>query len=150
MQCTIDSNSKSLSETKERKVKILNELPVLKPVTGHFSLVPFLITSEMFGGLDFEMVGKNISSMIGESLADLHVHQYPEIYLLISQEPGEAEIEIETTEGSYKMSSPSTAYIPANVKHRFVVHKAAPGSFCFGILLNNKVKAQETGLSASL
>lgn len=127
-------------DVKNGKVEIIDNLPFLKPVEGHFTLVPFLLTSEMFGGLDFEMVGKELSSMIGNPLSDMHVHVYPEIYLLVSVKPGEAKIEIETANGVRKMTSPAVAYIPANTQHRFLVLKASPGSFCFGVLLKKETK----------
>lgn len=123
---------------KKKEVEVIDNLPINKPVIGHFDMVPFLLTSEMFGGLGFEMVGKEISSMIGDSVASLHEHEYPEIYLLISPNPGNATIEIETPDKIYKMTSPSVAHIPAKLKHRFIVKKAEKGSYCFGLLLTNK------------
>lgn len=133
-----DNKSKK-SNSINPMIEINNQLPINKPVNGHFTTVPFLLTSEMFEGLDFEMVSKEISLIVGQSVSDLHVHEYPEIYVLISTENGGAEIEVETTTGKYKMTSPAVAYIPAHTEHRFIVLKAIPGSFCLGILLNKKI-----------
>ena len=125
------------SLTFNNQIVVNDQLPVFKTVVGHFSKAPFLLTPEMFGGLNFEVACKEISSMIGSSVSDLHAHEHPEIYMLISPQEGEAEIAIETKNGHvYKMTSPAVAYIPAHVEHRFVVHKAVQGSFCLGILLH--------------
>lgn len=134
--------SRCIPKSKE-SVKIFSEIPVYKSVEGHFSKAPFLIAAEMFGDdLDFEMVGQEICAMAGKSVAEPHVHTHPEIYLLVSSKPGDAEILVETAQGSYTMTSPSSAFIPAHVQHRFIVQKSSPGSFCFGILLKNNHAAK--------
>lgn len=127
----------TICNTTSKHVAVNNALPIYKSVDGHFAMAPFLLTAEMFGGLNFEVACKEISTMVGGSVADLHTHDHPEIYMLISAKDGEAAIDIETADGNlYKMVSPAVAYIPANVEHKFIVRKAAAGSFCLGILLH--------------
>jgi len=111
-------------------------LPTLKEVPGHYHPVPFLLTLDTFGGLPIEMAGGEISHLVNSPVADMHMHEVPEIYLLLSPEPGGAVIEIDVEGEQYVVESPIAVYIPAKMRHRFITRKAMAGSYCLGILLN--------------
>lgn len=112
------------------------DLPVLRDVVGHHSPVPFMLTREMFGGIPVEMGGAEISELVGRPVADPHVHETPEIYLLFSRRPGEAVITIEVEGESFELTSFGAFYVPAGMRHRFITREAAPGSFCMGLFIN--------------
>ena len=117
-------------------------LPVLREVGGHHAPVPFYLTREMFGGIPVELGGAEISELVGRPVADAHVHDVPEIYLLFSRRPGEAEIVIEVEGEEYPLKSPGAFYVPAGLRHRFITKAAAPGSFCFGLFLGARNRAE--------
>ncbi|MEU5096791.1 cupin domain-containing protein [Streptomyces sp. NPDC020996] len=113
----------------------VENLPIFREVAGHHQPAPFLITSDMFGGLPIELAGAEISDLVGKPVAEPHVHDVPELYLLVSARPGEAEITIEVEDSEYTVTSPAVFRVPAGKRHRFVTRRAAPGSYCFGIFL---------------
>ncbi|CAI8733006.1 MULTISPECIES: hypothetical protein [Bacillus] len=119
------------------KPEIIQDLPKMKEVEGHFHPAPFLLTEEMFGGVNVEIAGGEISELVGKPVASLHKHDVPEIYLLFSPEKGGAKIQIEVEGEEYIVESPATFYIPAGMKHRFLTLEATRGSYCLGVLLNN-------------
>jgi mannose-6-phosphate isomerase-like protein (cupin superfamily) len=57
-----------------------------------------------------------------------------EIYILISPQPGQAEIEITAGGEKYELRSPGVFRVPAGVVHCFETTAAVPGSFLLGIL----------------
>lgn len=116
-------------------VRIMSELPVFKEVEGHHNPVPFILTREMFDGIPVELGGAEISNLVERPVAEPHVHDVPEIYLLLSPQPGDAEITVDVEDEEFSLTSPSALYIPAGRKHRFVTRKASAGSFCFGLFL---------------
>lgn len=107
----------------------------MRTVPGHHKPAPFILTNDMFGGLPISMAGAEIRNLIGKPVADLHTHEVPEIYILVSPNPGGAEIDIELATETITVSSPSAVYVPAGTQHRFVTRTAEAGSFCFGIFL---------------
>ncbi|MBT9432010.1 hypothetical protein JZM24_07415 [Candidatus Sodalis endolongispinus] len=110
------------------------QLPIFHHVTGHHQPVPYFLTSNMFGGLPFELAGGDISLQVGQPVAEPHRHEVDEIYLLISPVPGEAVIDVNIQGGVKTYSSPSVIHVPAGATHQFITRKAGLGSFCFGIL----------------
>lgn len=120
-----------------------SDLPILREVPGHAAAVPFFLTADMFGGLPIEIAGGEISSSVGAHISDPHVHDVPEIYLLLSPRRGEAVVEITVEGRKLELESPGVYYVPAGVTHSFVTRRAAPGSYCLGILV------QPTTLDAS-
>lgn len=112
------------------------ELPVFKRVAGHHASVPFMLTKDMFGGIPVELGGAEISDLVGRPVADVHVHETPEIYLLFSRRPGDAVITIEVEGESFELTSPGAFYVPAGMWHRFITRKAASGSFCMGLFID--------------
>lgn len=120
------------------KPRNAGELPVLRDVGGHHAPVPFFLTREMFDGIPVELGGAEISELIDRPVADAHVHEVPEIYLLFSRRPGEAEIVIEVEGEEHVLKSPGAFYVPAGLRHRFITKVAAPGSFCFGLFLDTR------------
>lgn len=112
------------------------QLPVLREVVGHHAPVPFLLTRDMFGGIPVELGGAEISDLVGRPVAEPHVHETPEIYLLFSKEPGDATITVEVEGKSHTLVSPGAFYVPAGMQHRFITRSAAPGSFCLGLFID--------------
>ena len=110
-------------------------LPVFQQIPGHFGETPFYLTKEMLGGQDIEIAGGEISDKVGKPVAAPHTHEVPEIYLLLSPEPGGAVIEVIADDKRYELTSPATMLIPTGTVHHFVTKKALPGSYCLGILL---------------
>jgi hypothetical protein len=116
---------------------VLRDLPVFKEVGGHYAPTPFFLTSEMLGGLKFEVAGGEISDKVGKPVAAPHTHTVPEIYLLLSREPGGAVIDVFTDGEQHELVAPAAMLIPAGTLHHFVTRKAEPGSFCLGLLLTD-------------
>src|SRR5690349_9069860 len=115
--------------------QLVSDLPRFLDVAGHFHPAPFFLTEDMFGGLAFSLAGGHIKDLVDKPVADMHVHEVPEIYLLLSPDPGGAEIEITVDEKLFHISSPAAFYVPALASHKFVTKKAQVGSYCLGILL---------------
>lgn len=116
---------------------VLRDLPVFKNVGGHYAPTPFFLTSEMFGGLRFEVAGGEISDKVGKPVAAPHTHTVPEIYLLLAREPGGAVIDVYADDVHHELVAPAAMLIPAGTVHHFVTRKAQPGSFCLGLLLTD-------------
>lgn len=114
----------------------VTELPQWRQVEGHFRQVPYFLTREMMGGLPFEIAGGHIGDLVGKPVAEPHVHDVDEIYLLLSPEPGAAVIDVELNDApGVTYRSPAAILVPAGVKHRFVTRQASQGSYCFGIFV---------------
>jgi hypothetical protein len=117
-------------------VVVLDDLPRMRAVGGHANAVPFLLTKDMFGGIPLEFAGAEISALIDRPVAEPHVHQVAEIYLLFSVRPGEAEISVTVEDEVYTLVSPGALYVPAGKRHQFVTRRAATGSYCFGVFVH--------------
>jgi hypothetical protein len=113
------------------------DLPVLKHVEGHYADAPFLLTSTMFGGIPIELAGAELSELVDKPIAAPHTHEVPEIYLLISPEPGGAAIEVSLDGATHELVAPGAMYIPAGATHCFVTRRAIRGSYAFGVLLTS-------------
>jgi hypothetical protein len=111
------------------------ELPILRELAGHHAPVPFYLTGSMFGGVPVEVAGGEISGSVGRPVAEPHRHAGPEIYLLLSPEPGGAVIDVEVDGRRHRLHAPCAFYVPSGALHRFVTRSAVKGSFCLGILL---------------
>jgi mannose-6-phosphate isomerase-like protein (cupin superfamily) len=120
-------------------------LPVLRHVEGHHRPAPFYLTADMFGGLPVELVAAEVSGLVDRPLAEVHRHTVPEIYVLLSRTPGEAEIEVELEGQLHKVVSPGVFMVPAGARHRFVTRRAAPGSYCLGVLIGDEHEPREEG-----
>ena len=70
-------------------------------------------------------------------MAAAHEHEVPEVYLLLSPEPGGAEIEVSVDGEVHRLVAPAALFVPARTRHCFVTKRAAPGSFCLGVLLRS-------------
>lgn len=119
-----------------QSVQMESQLPVFRPVAGHHAPVPFLLTRDMFGGIPVELGGAEITALVGRPVAEPHVHDVPEIYLLFSPEPGGAEIDVEVEDESFRLTAPAALFVPAGRRHRFVTRSAVPGSYCYGLFLH--------------
>ena len=128
--------------TNRRAPELVSDLPRFANVAGHFHQVPFFLSADMFGGLPLEVAGGEISQLVDKPVAETHVHEVAEIYLLLSPEKGGAEIDIEVDGTPYRAVAPAAFYVPAGARHRFVTRKAQVGSYCLGILLARGVLPQ--------
>lgn len=117
------------------KVEVHTDLPVAVPVAGHHQPAPFYITADMFGGVPVELAGGDITHLVGRPVADPHRHEVPEIYFLVSPNPGGARIAVTVEGQEYELSSPATLCVPAGAEHSFLTKEAEAGSYCFGLLL---------------
>ncbi|MFD2467873.1 cupin domain-containing protein [Amycolatopsis silviterrae] len=111
------------------------DLPLFKEVPGHHAPTPFYLTDDMYGGLAFELAGGELSDKVDKPVAAPHTHEVPEIYLLLSPNPGGGVIEVVADGEHHLLSSPATFFIPAGTVHHFVTRKAEPGTYCLGLLL---------------
>jgi hypothetical protein len=121
-----------------------SQLPVFRSVAGHHAPVPFLLTRDMFGGIPVELGGAEITALVGRPVAEPHVHDVPEIYLLFSPEPGGAEIDVEVEDESFRLTAPAALFVPAGRRHRFVTRSAVPGSYCYGLFLHASPEQSQT------
>nr|WP_296067765.1 cupin domain-containing protein [uncultured Actinoplanes sp.] len=113
-------------------------LPLFQPVPGHHSPAPFYLTEDMFGGLPVQIAGGHITHLVGKPVADPHHHDVPEIYFLVSPNPGGARIEVTIDGERTELVSPGLAYIPAGAEHMFLTLEAEPGSYCFGVFVQDR------------
>ncbi|GGK74124.1 cupin domain-containing protein [Mangrovihabitans endophyticus] len=128
-----------MSDCTERTAEIVAELPVPLAVAGHHRPAPFYLTAQMFGGLPVQLAGGELSALVGEPVAEPHRHEVDEIYLLVSPEPGQARIEVLCDGVRHEVVSPAAVRIPAGSEHCFVTREATVGSYCFGILLGDRL-----------
>lgn len=121
-----------------RTPMVQQDLPVFREIPGHYTPTPFFLTAAMYGGVGLEIAGGEISDKVDKPVAAPHTHEVPEIYLLLSPEPGGAVIDIVADGTEYRLVAPATMIIPAGVVHHFVTRSATPGSYCLGILLTDQ------------
>ncbi|WP_018685588.1 cupin domain-containing protein [Actinokineospora enzanensis] len=121
--------------TTPRPLSVQRDLPVFKQIEGHHAPTPFFLTTDMLGGLPVELAGAEISNLVDKPVAAPHTHEVPEIYLLLSPEPGGAEIEVRLDGETHTLEAPGALLIPAGSVHCFVTRRAIPGSYCLGLLL---------------
>jgi hypothetical protein len=116
------------------------ELPLFREIPGHHAPTPFYLTDDMYGGLCLELAGGELSDKVGKPVADPHTHECPEIYLLLSPNPGGGVIEVVADGRHHTLTSPATFFIPAGTVHHFVTRKAEPGTYCLGLLLTGSTQ----------
>lgn len=121
----------------EPGAEIITALPVPLGVAGHREPAPFYLTSEMFGGLPFQLAGGELSALVGRPVAEPHTHDVDEIYLLVSPNPGGARIEVMLEGTRYELTSPAAMRVPAGAEHCFLTLEAEKGSYCFGVLVGD-------------
>ncbi|MBJ7002384.1 cupin domain-containing protein [Streptomyces griseofuscus] len=123
------------SRADRQRPLVEQNLPVFQTIPGHYDQTPFFLTKEMLGGQPIEIAGGEISDKVGKPVAAPHTHEVPEIYVLMSPEPGGAVIEVVADDETYELVSPAVMLIPAGTVHHFVTKRAQPGSYCLGVLL---------------
>jgi hypothetical protein len=116
------------------------DLPLFREIPGHYAPTPFYLTDDMYGGLCLELAGGELSDKVGKPVADPHTHECPEIYLLLSPNPGGGVIEVVADGRQHTLTSPATFFIPAGTVHHFVTRKAEPGTYCLGLLLTGSTQ----------
>ncbi|MFF8286879.1 cupin domain-containing protein [Streptomyces albus] len=119
--------------------EIVTALPVPLAVAGHHQPAPFYLTADMFGGLPVQLAGGELSKLVGKPVAAPHVHEVDELYFLVSPEPGQARIEVHLDGVRHELVSPAVMRIPAGSEHCFLTLEAAVGSYCFGILVGDRL-----------
>ncbi|MFD9307868.1 cupin domain-containing protein [Streptomyces sp. NPDC060048] len=127
--------TEAASQAGRQRPLVEQNLPVLQTIPGHYGQTPFFLTQDMLGGQPIEIAGGEISDKVGKPVAAPHTHEVPEIYVLMSPEPGGAVIEVVADGETHELVSPAVMLIPTGVVHHFVTKKAQPGSYCLGVLL---------------
>ena len=122
------------------EAEIVSQLPIPLAVAGHHQPAPFYLTADMFGGVPVEVAGGPIEHLVGKPVADPHRHEVPEVYLLISPNPGGARITVTVDGEARQLTSPAVCYVPAGAQHCFLTEEAEPGSYCLGVLLGSTVE----------
>lgn len=123
----------------QHQPEIHTELPIPLAVGGHHQPAPFYLTADMFGGLPVQLAGGELSSLVDKPVAEPHTHDVDELYLLISPNPGGARIEVRLDGNLHELTSPAVMRIPAGSEHCFLTKEAETGSYCFGILLGDRL-----------
>ena len=119
--------------------EIVTELPIPLAVAGHHQPAPFYLTAEMFGGMPVQIAGGELSTLVDKPVAAPHRHDIDEIYFLISPKPGQARIEVLLDGHRHELVSPAVMRIPAGSEHCFLTKEAVVGSYCFGILVGDRL-----------
>ncbi|MGW2640696.1 cupin domain-containing protein [Streptomyces sp. NPDC001348] len=118
--------------------EIRTDVPRFLPVAGHHEPAPFWLTSDMFGGVPVQLAGGPVDHLVGKPVADPHRHDVDEIYFLVSPHPGGARIEVRVDGVRHELASPALLRVPAGAEHCFLTLEAEPGSYCFGLLLEER------------
>ena len=74
--------------------------------------------------------------MVNKPHADPHRHDVPEIYMAITEYPGDMKLEILIEDETYVVESPCTVYIPAGASHSFKVLKCDKTNYVLGVFLD--------------
>jgi hypothetical protein len=119
--------------------EIISELPIPLAVNGHHQAAPFYLTADMFGGLPVQLAGGELSALVDKPVAAPHTHEVDEIYFLIAPAAGAARIEVMLDGTRHELVAPAVMRIPAGSEHCFVAKEAVPGSYCFGILVGDRL-----------
>ncbi|MGA4847521.1 cupin domain-containing protein [Streptomyces sp. G5(2025)] len=122
-----------------RNAEIIDQLPIPLAVAGHHQPAPFYLTADMFGGLPVQLAGGELSTLVGKPVAAPHTHEVDEIYMLVSPNKGGARIEVQLDGERYELTSPAVMRIPAGSEHCFLTLEAEVGSYCFGVLIGDRV-----------
>jgi len=115
---------------------ILKELPHLIEVEGHHEKAPFWLTGEMFPEVKIRIAAKDCSKLVNKPHADPHRHDVPEIYMAITEYPGDMKLEICIEDETYVVESPCTVFIPAGASHSFKVLKCDKPNYMLGVFLD--------------
>ncbi|MEU0334487.1 cupin domain-containing protein [Streptomyces sp. NPDC006193] len=128
-----------MSERRPGEAEIVEDLPIPLAVAGHHQPAPFYLTADMFGGLPVQLAGGELSALVGKPVAAPHTHPVDELYLLVSPNKGGARIEVRLDGETYELVSPAVMRIPAGGEHCFLTLEAEVGSYCFGVLLGDRL-----------
>ncbi len=94
--------------------KIVDEFAAHVP--GKYQI---LMDNELVPGADFFVAGGIHNKIHQESpISYKHHHDESEVYLYISKK-GDAEIEVELEDESYRMTTPCAVYVPKGTKHTY-------------------------------
>jgi hypothetical protein len=115
---------------------IVRNLPRMMKIEGHHEKTPFWLTEEMFPEIKIEIAASDCSKMVNKPHASPHRHHVPEVYLAITEVPGDMKFEILLDDETYIVESPCAVFIPAEVKHAFKVLKCDKPNYMLGILLD--------------
>ena len=94
--------------------KIIDQFPAHVP--GKYQI---MMDSELVPGADMFIAGGIHNKIYQERpIAFKHHHDQSEVYLYISKK-GDAEIEVELDDETYRMTTPCAIYVPKGVKHTY-------------------------------
>jgi hypothetical protein len=88
-----------------------------------------------FPDMPVRVVVRHIKSVPAhyEPHTDLHYHDKDELYILVSEDEGDLEIEVTLGDKVYAVESPATILMPKGVAHKYAIKKGH--GFVFIILL---------------
>ena len=114
---------------------IFKNLPQFEELEGRREKVPFWLTEQMFPDVKIRVAARDCSKMVNKPHAAPHSHELPEVYLAITEYPGDMKCEILLGDESYVVKSPFAVFIPARVRHAFKVLKCDKPNYMIGIIL---------------
>ncbi|MCP4574784.1 MAG: cupin domain-containing protein [Deltaproteobacteria bacterium] len=106
--------------TEKYKNCIVTEPKIIDQFDAHVpGKYQILMDNELVPGADFFIAG-GIHHKIhqAEPISHKHTHDQSEVYLYISKK-GDAEIEVELEDETYRMTTPCSVYVPKGVKHTY-------------------------------
>ncbi len=96
---------------------IIKDLPQFHEVKGRPQKYPFWLTAGMFPQVKIRVVAKDCSQMVNKPHGDPHTHEVAQVYLSITESPGDLEFEIVLGNETHVLESPFTVFIPAGLVH---------------------------------
>ncbi len=115
---------------------IVKDLPQLGEVKGRGQRFPFWLTGEMFPEVKIRVVAQDCSKMVNKPHSDPHTHDVSQVYLSITESPGDLGFEIVLGDETYVVESPFAVFIPAGVIHAHKVLKCDRPSYMLIIFLD--------------
>ncbi len=106
--------------TEKYKNCIVTEPKIIDQFDAHVpGKYQILMDNQLVPGADFFVAG-GIHHKIhqAEPISYKHYHDQSEVYLYISKK-GDAEIEVELEDETYRMTTPCAVYLPKGVKHTY-------------------------------
>jgi 2-isopropylmalate synthase len=106
--------------TEKYKSCIVTEPKIIDQFDAHVpGKYQILMDNELVPDADFFIAG-GIHHKIhqAEPISYKHTHDQSEVYLYISKK-GDAEIEVELEDETYRMTTPCSVYVPKGVKHTY-------------------------------
>ncbi|MGA3173666.1 MAG: hypothetical protein ABSE25_04475 [Syntrophorhabdales bacterium] len=113
---------------------VVTDLPRFVEMAGHHRPAPSWIYPGIFPGVNIRINGMDVSKIVKDPHAALHVHEdHPEIYFAATEHRGDIVIEVRMEDETFTVESPFAVFIPPGVKHCFTVLKCDSPNYVFGM-----------------